>query len=201
VSSGGPAAVFLDRDGVIIRESPEYVLTPEDVELLPGAAEAIARLHRAGHPVMVVTNQSPVGRGLLTVEELEAIHSHLHDLVRKGGGVITQFFVCPHLPDAGCDCRKPRPGLLLQAGKQRGVDLRSAFMVGDQNADMEAARAAGCRGILVLSGQSATAPPASEGICHVAQDLGGAADFILSADAGLSRGQGGRTSGGPCPPG
>jgi len=97
--------------------------------------------------------------------------------------VITQFFVCPHLPEAGCDCRKPRPGLLLQAGKQRGVDLRSAFMVGDQNADMEAARAAGCRGILVLSGQSATAPPASEGICHVAQDLGGAADFILAADS------------------
>jgi histidinol-phosphate phosphatase family protein len=177
------AAVFLDRDGVIIRELPRYVLRSEDVEILPGAVEAIARLGRAGYPVIVVTNQSPVGRGLLTVEGLEAVHAHLRDLVRQGGGEITAFLVCPHLPDARCECRKPRPGLVLQASRRLGIDLRSSFLVGDQRVDIEAAKAAGCRSVLVLSGQTTAVPAAAEGIWRVAEDLRRAADLILDPDA------------------
>jgi histidinol-phosphate phosphatase family protein len=185
-----PTAVFLDRDGVIIRELPHYVLRSEQLEILPGATDAIARLHRAGYVVVVVTNQSPVGRGLLSVEELDAIHSDLGDRVRQAGGEIAGFFVCPHLPDAGCDCRKPRPGLLLQASARLGVDVRASFMVGDQRVDMEAAKAAGCRAILVLSGQTAAVPAAAEGIWQVAADLADAADLILATDAAKPRPRG-----------
>jgi histidinol-phosphate phosphatase family protein len=187
MSRDGTAAVFLDRDGVIIRELPGHVLSPEDVDLIPGAAEAIARLHRAGHLVMVVTNQSAVGRGLLTLAKLEAIHSRLRDRIRREGGEITEFLVCPHLPEAGCPCRKPRPGLLIQACGQLGIDLRSSFMVGDQTVDMEAARLAGYHAILVLSGQTSTAPTSPVGIDHVADDLAGAADFILAHSPGNAR--------------
>jgi D-glycero-D-manno-heptose 1,7-bisphosphate phosphatase len=148
VTHDGPA-VLLDRDGVITRRRDDYVTSPDEVEVLPGSAEAIARLCAAGYRVAVVTNQSAVGRGLMTMDTLETIHRGLDAVIRAAGGEISEYLVCPHLPDAGCDCRKPRPGLLLEAGRRLGVDLDSTFMVGDQPSDVIAALAAGCRPILL----------------------------------------------------
>src|SRR5207302_8874438 len=104
--------------------------------------------------VLLVTNQSAVGRGLATVGEVDKIHLHLARKVRQHGGHIEAFLVCPHTPDDGCDCRKPAPGLLFQARDRYGVDLNSAVMIGDWETDTQAARAAGCTSILVLGGRS-----------------------------------------------
>jgi len=167
-------AVLLDRDGVITRRREDYVKSWDEVELLPGAADALARLCEAGYRVAVVTNQSAVGRGLMTMDTLDAIHRALDTVVGAAGGEIDAFLVCPHRPDAGCDCRKPRPGLLLQAARRLGIDLATTPMVGDQPSDVAAALAAGCRPILV--GEDAPAPPG----CWVAADLAGAVDLILA---------------------
>lgn len=179
MTGGGRAAVFLDRDGVIIPESPGYVLSPAHVELLPGAADAIGRLTRAGMPVVVVTNQSPIGRGLLTEGALDAIHARLQELIGLSGGSVSEFCFCPHLPDAGCDCRKPRPGLLREASRRLGIDLGASYLVGDQEADIQAALAAGCAAILVLSEQTVPRPPELADSCTVVADLAAAVDVIL----------------------
>jgi histidinol-phosphate phosphatase family protein len=145
----GNRAVLLDRDGVITRRRDDYVKSWEEVEVLPGAAEAVARLCEAGFRVAVVTNQSAVGRGLLTMDTLDDIHRNLDAVIGAAGGRIDLFVVCPHRPETGCDCRKPRPGLLLEAGRRLGIDLTETSMVGDQPSDVAAAVAAGCRPVLV----------------------------------------------------
>jgi D-glycero-D-manno-heptose 1,7-bisphosphate phosphatase len=171
--------VFLDRDGVIIRHRVDYVRSWSEVEPLPGAVAAIGRLCRAGHRVMVVTNQSAVGRGLLDQDVLDDIHQRLAGMVRHEGGEITHFFVCPHHPEAGCDCRKPRPGLLLQAAEQFGSELDGAFLVGDQPSDVSAARSAGCRPILVGASGSERARDRDAAVTP-ASDLAAAADLIIT---------------------
>ena len=176
-------AVLLDRDGVIIHDRPGYVRSVADVEMLPGAAPAIARLTLAGHRVIVVTNQSAVARGLVTWSVLDAIHAHIARHVQRAGGVIQRFFVCPHHPAAGCDCRKPKPGLLMRASRELSIDLERAFLVGDQLTDIEAARAAGCRGLLVAS--SLRDPPAfaaPKGCVGVFRALPAAVDHVLCRD-------------------
>jgi D-glycero-D-manno-heptose 1,7-bisphosphate phosphatase len=175
VSAGRPS-VLLDRDGVITRRREDYVKTWDEVDVLPGAATAIARLHEAGYRVAVVTNQSAVGRGLMTMETLESIHRGLDAIIGAAGGRISEYLVCPHRPDAGCGCRKPQPGLLVEAGHRLGVDLACTYMVGDMPSDVMAAIAAGCRPILL--GDAAPAPTR----CAVASDLDAAVDLIL-ADA------------------
>jgi D-glycero-D-manno-heptose 1,7-bisphosphate phosphatase len=176
-----PPDVFIDRDGVIIRSRPDYVRSWDDVELLPGALGAIARLCRAGHRVMIVTNQSALDRGLISEEQLNAIHHRLSQLVEAAGGRITRFFVCPHHPRAGCRCRKPRPGLLYQAREQEGSILASSYVIGDQLCDLEAAWAVGSRPILVLSGEIST-PPALARLDYLqAPDLAAAADIVLQS--------------------
>jgi D-glycero-D-manno-heptose 1,7-bisphosphate phosphatase len=144
-----PSAVLLDRDGVINRMRPDYVKSWEEVELLPGAIQSLARLARAGLRLVVISNQSAIGRGLVSRERVEEIHQRLSALVEEVGGRIDAYLVCPHAPSEGCACRKPAPGLLLRARDELGVDLESAILVGDQSSDLDAARAAGCRAILV----------------------------------------------------
>src|SRR5579864_1861439 len=144
-----PAVVLLDRDGVINRMRPDYVKRWEELELLPGAVEALARLTGAGCRLVVLTNQSAIGRGLLTGEQLDQIHERLDAVVARAGGRIDAYLVCPHTPQDGCACRKPAPGLLLRARDELGIDLARAVLVGDQPSDLDAARAAGCRAILV----------------------------------------------------
>jgi D-glycero-D-manno-heptose 1,7-bisphosphate phosphatase len=141
--------VFLDRDGVINRRRDDYVKEWREFELLPGALEAIARLTAAGREVVVITNQSAIGRGLMSEETVSEMHARLSDLADEAGGSIRAFLVCPHTPWDGCECRKPAPGLLHRAHSELGVDLRDSVVVGDQPSDALAAAAAGCPALLV----------------------------------------------------
>ncbi len=131
--------VFLDRDGVINRDSPDYVKSVAEFEFLPGSCEAMRRLAEHGFEAIIVTNQSAVGRGWMTTDGLAAIHQRLCDGVRDFGGLIRDILVCPHRPDENCACRKPRPGLILKAQRRHGIDLASAVMVGDSAKDIECA--------------------------------------------------------------
>lgn len=148
-----PGVVFLDRDGVINVEGG-YLVRPEDLHSLPGSLEAIAALCEAGWRIVVYTNQSGVGRGYMTAEALDAIHDRLRCEVGKCGGYLTGIYACIHAPDAGCDCRKPKPGLLLQAARDHDLDLSASFAVGDSPRDIGAGHSAGCRTVLVLTGHT-----------------------------------------------
>jgi histidinol-phosphate phosphatase family protein len=150
-------AVFLDRDGVINYNKEEYVRTPEEFVFLPGSPGAVARLCRAGCSVFVVSNQAGVGKGLITEEMLAAITERMCDGLAACGGVLQGVYYCPHRPDAGCDCRKPNPGLLRQAARDHGIDLTQAIMVGDAHRDIQAGAAVGARTVLVLSGKTSRA--------------------------------------------
>ena len=180
VSALGIGDVLVDRDGVLIAELAGYVLHPSQVELLPGAGDAVHRLCAAGCRVFVVTNQSPVGRGLIGLDTLRAIHRRLATLIRAAGGTIAGFFVCPHHPDAGCGCRKPEPGLLYAARDRAGVDLSRAVMVGDQLSDIAAAQRAGCRAVLVRNGAQARRGPLPAAV-RAHADLLSAVDEMLGA--------------------
>lgn len=144
--------VVLDRDGVINRDSPDFIRTADQWEPLPGSLEAIAELTRAGWTVVVATNQSGIARGYLTRRELERIHARMESAVRQAGGRIDAIFVCPHGPGEGCDCRKPGTGLFRQIEARYGQPVAGVPAVGDSERDLEAARRAGARPILVMTG-------------------------------------------------
>jgi histidinol-phosphate phosphatase family protein len=139
--------VFLDRDGVINRMRRDHVKSWSEFELLPGVIDAVARISASGRQVIVLTNQSAIGRGLVAEKTVAEIHARVTELVEAAGGRIAGFLVCPHSPEEGCDCRKPAPGLFYKARRELGVNLSQAVMVGDQPSDIEAARAAGCDAI------------------------------------------------------
>lgn len=144
--------VFLDRDGTVNRDTG-YVKTPEELEVLPGAVEAIARLNRAGARVVLLTNQSGIGRGFLTAEGLDAIHAKLRRLLEAGGARLDAVYYCPHHPDDGCRCRKPQPGLVERAIAELSLDPSGiVYVVGDQRRDVELARGIGARSVLVMTG-------------------------------------------------
>ena len=145
--------VFIDRDGVINVDSLDFIKSPEEFEPIPGSLEAITRWSEAGHPVVIVTNQSGISRGLITPDALSEIHARLEQGVAALGGRIRSILVCPHLPDAGCPCRKPATGLLARAARELDLSVRGALLIGDRRSDLEAARAAGCRPILVRTGR------------------------------------------------
>ena len=152
-------ALFLDRDGVLIEEV-EYLARPEQVRLIPGAAAAIRKVNDAGWRVVVVSNQSGVARGLFPESLLPEIHRVIADrLLAEAGARVDRFYYCPHHPTEGqggyridCDCRKPKPGMLLKAAAELGIDLARSWMVGDRATDLQAGAAAGCRTILVQTG-------------------------------------------------
>jgi D-glycero-D-manno-heptose 1,7-bisphosphate phosphatase len=151
-------AVFLDRDGVLIEEVG-YLADPCQVVLIPGAGPAIASLNRAGIPVVVVTNQAGIARGYLSESRLAEIHGRLEALLAAEGARIDAIYYCPHHPTDGvapyrlqCSCRKPQPGMLLQAATDLGIDLPRSSMIGDKAVDLEAGARAGCRPILVKTG-------------------------------------------------
>jgi len=143
-------ASFLDRDGVINRRIVcGYVMSWDQFEFLPGALDALHNLSDFGRPIFVITNQSCIGRGLVTAIEIERIHACMCDEIKRHGGTIDGVYVCPHRPDKDCSCRKPRPGLLLRAAREHDVDLERSWMVGDSASDVRAGQSAGCRTILV----------------------------------------------------
>jgi len=144
--------VVLDRDGVINADSDEYIKSPEEWTPLPGSLEAIAQLTQAGFRVVLATNQSGLGRGLFNMDALNAIHEKMHKAVNQLGGRIDAVFFCPHTQEAGCACRKPRPGMLLEIAERYGFPIAGVPAIGDSLRDLQAASAAGARPILVLTG-------------------------------------------------
>ena len=149
--------VLLDRDGVLnAAPSDRYVTSVDELRLIDGTAQAVRTFNDRGFGVLVVSNQQCVGKGLLTPAELDGISEHLAALIRDlTGGEILEFFYCPHLAEAGCDCRKPKPGLIHQAERKYGFDTAQTYLIGDSYRDLEAARNAGCPSILVLTGNDA----------------------------------------------
>ncbi|MDP2242478.1 MAG: D-glycero-beta-D-manno-heptose 1,7-bisphosphate 7-phosphatase [Pseudomonas sp.] len=145
--------LILDRDGVINYDSDAYIKTLDEWIPLPGAVEAIARLSRAGWTVAVATNQSGLARGYYDQTALDAMHARLHQLVAEQGGELGLIVHCPHGPDDGCDCRKPKPGMLLQIAAHYGVSLAGVWFVGDSSGDLNAALAVGCQPVLVKTGK------------------------------------------------
>jgi D-glycero-D-manno-heptose 1,7-bisphosphate phosphatase len=151
-------AVFLDRDGVINVKAPEgqYITRWEEFQFLPDVADAIARLKRAHFSVIVVSNQRGVAKGLMTVDALEEIHRRMLAQLAALNARIDAIYYCPHGTDACCACRKPAPGMLLQASKDHGIDLPNSWMVGDSDSDLLAGKNAGCRTVRIVRSDAST---------------------------------------------
>ncbi len=183
--------VYLDRDGVLNENVPDYVTSLDRWVPIPGALEAAAVLSMAGHPVVVVTNQSAVGRGLMTASAVEEINSALSGRVAALGGRLAGVYHCPHRPEEGCLCRKPGTGMVDSA--RRDLDLPAGgWIVGDAASDMEMGRRAGLGCIMVLTGRGGRQLPLvrAEGWRPlVAEDMSQAAILILSGGAGPHRGK------------
>ena len=145
--------VVLDRDGTINHDSDQFIKSPAEWKPIKGSLEAIARLTQAGFRVVVATNQSGLARGLFDMAALNAIHDVLQRAVLQAGGRIDAIFFCPHADQSGCECRKPRPGMLLEIGKRMNVPMEGVPIVGDSLRDLQAAAAAGARPVLVLTGK------------------------------------------------
>ncbi len=176
-----PRLVILDRDGVINRESPDFIRTPDEWLPIPGSVEAIAALTEAGFTVVVASNQSGVGRGLFSSGTLAAIHARMTETLEAAGGRLAGIFFCPHRPEDGCNCRKPLPGLLRQIEGHFGVTLAGVPCIGDSRRDLEAAWQVGARAILVRTGNGAQTEQGLEGgaAVEVFPDLGAAARQLI----------------------
>ncbi len=148
-----PELVILDRDGVINEDSDEYIKSAEEWVAIPGSLEAIARLNHAGVGVVVASNQSGIGRGLFTMDDLNQIHAKFQRALARVGGHVDGIFFCPHLPDAGCECRKPAPGLLRSISLRFALALTEIPFIGDTRGDVEAALAARAKPVLVRTGK------------------------------------------------
>ena len=185
--------VILGRDGTINWDSEDFIKTADEWIPMPGALEAIARLNHAGWRVVLAANQPGLGRGLFEMASLNQIHAKMHKMLAAQGGRIDAVFFCPHAPDEGCACRKPKPGLLHQIAERYGVELKNVPVAGDDLRDMQAGVAAGCEVHLLLTGQGAqfrdrlaSGEPLPEGfpagtIAH--DDLAAFAAFILEREA------------------
>jgi D-glycero-D-manno-heptose 1,7-bisphosphate phosphatase len=145
-------AAFLDRDGVINRKAPKggYITRWEEMEFLPGVAEAITLLKNAGFQVIAITNQRCVAKGLINIPALESLHQRMLEELGKAGAVMDAVYYCPHEYEPKCDCRKPAPGMLLQASREHAIDLGASWMIGDSEIDVEAGRNAGCKTVRLL---------------------------------------------------
>jgi len=167
--------VVLDRDGTIVIDR-EYLSDPAGLEFMPGAAESLRRLHELGFRLVIATNQSGVGRGLYTLDQLHRIHERLHDMVQSAGAALAGIYYCPHAPGDGCSCRKPAPGLLVQAASELGFDPSAAIVVGDKLSDVEFGRRAGATTILLSSHRLPKGAPVVPN--HIVQNLMEAAQTI-----------------------
>ena len=175
--------VFLDRDGVINRNRVDYVRSLEQWIPLPGAIEAITKLSNSGHPVIVLTNQSAIARGYCRISDVERIHRHLIHQVSMAGGMIKGIYYCPHHPDDGCECRKPRTGMVESARRELKLP-DGGYIVGDADSDMELGRRTGLKTVLVLTGRGNDQLKKinSEGFTipwKVTEDISSAVEIIL----------------------
>ncbi len=174
--------IILDRDGVINEDSDDFIKSPREWQPIPGSLDAIARLTQADYRVVVATNQSGVARGLFDLETLMQIHAKMERLVSDAGGRIEAVFFCPHGPDEGCDCRKPKPGMFIDIGRRLMVDLDGVPAVGDSLRDLQAANAAGATPMLVRTGKGLRTLARPETIVGVKvfDDLAAVADQLLN---------------------
>ncbi len=172
--------IILDRDGVINRDRPDFIKSPEQWQPLPGSLEAIARLCAAGFQVAIASNQSGIGRGLFDHSDLAAIHGKMLAAVTAAGGKISAIEICPHQPEDGCDCRKPGPGLLQRIARRLRIDLTGVPCIGDSRRDIDAALAVGARPMLVLTGNGkATLESGLPAEIGIFADLASAADQLI----------------------
>ena len=177
------AAVFLDRDGVINRNRDDYVRSWKEFVFLPNVFKPLRLLAQSHLMIIVVTNQSAINRGLVEPDVVKDINARMVDEICREGGRVDAVFVCPHRPDEGCDCRKPRPGLLFQAAERFNLDLSRSYLIGDALSDVRAALAAGVQPVLILTGRGPEEAP----LLHqrgydcipVARSLAEAEAFIL----------------------
>jgi len=182
MAARGEPAVFFDRDGTLI-DDVGYPRDPAHVRLVDGAVEALMRLRRAGFRLVVVSNQSGVGRSLVTEDEARRVHERFTAEFGRRGVYLDDVRYCPHAPDAGCDCRKPAPGLVLAAAADLGIDLAASFMIGDKASDVEAGRRAGCSTVLLAPHGRATDGGPVDGADHVARDWPEVLGFVLGSAA------------------
>jgi D-glycero-D-manno-heptose 1,7-bisphosphate phosphatase len=172
--------VILDRDGTINYDSDQYIKSPDEWRPIPGSLEAIGRLTQAGYRIVVATNQSGIARGLFDTATLIAIHDTLQRAAAQAGGRVDAFFFCPHAADSTCECRKPKPGMVLEVARRFNVSPADIHMAGDTLRDVQAAAAAGARPVLVLSGrgrktlEEGMLPPGTA----VFQDLAAFAEYL-----------------------
>lgn len=184
-----PKLVILGRDGILNQYREDHVKEPSEWTPVPHALEAVARLNHAGWHVVIATNQAGIGRGMIDMASLNAVHAHMMKVLQQQGGRIDAVFLCPHTPEDHCDCRKPLPGLMLDIGRRYGADLTQVPLVGDTARDMLAARAAGCQPHLLRSGRGAALDEAQllqlaaqvPGL-QVHQDLSDFADYLLQRE-------------------
>jgi D-glycero-D-manno-heptose 1,7-bisphosphate phosphatase len=181
--------VILGRDGILNAYREGHVTEPQEWEPIPGALEAVARINHAGWHTVVATNQAGIGRGMIDMAAVNAVHAHMNRQLMQQGGRIDAVFFCPHTPEDDCDCRKPKPGMMFEIGRRYGADLKHVPMVADTLRDLLAARAAGCEPHLVLSGRATGL--AGEELqqmldqvpgAHVHESLSAFADFLLARD-------------------
>ena len=172
-------ALFLDRDGVFIENRTNYVLSWEDVEFFPQALEALARIRQVPYKIIVVTNQSAVGRGIISLETAVALNERILEVVRQANGRIDASYLCPAKPGTNDPCRKPRPGMLLQAAQEHNLDLSQSYMIGDALTDVQAGQAAGVKQAMLLLTGRGTAQAA----LPLAQELPSFATFANLAQA------------------
>jgi len=181
-------AVFLDRDGVICHNRKDHVKSWAEFQFIPRSREAIARLTAAGLPIVVITNQAAINRGIISVSTLQDIHQNMIAQIKAHGGRVAGIYHCPHRPDEHCACRKPQPGMLLRAAQELGIDLADSYLVGDAVTDIQAARRAGIRAYMVLTGRGKREylKARTQGIngYHLALNLWQAADNILRLESG-----------------
>lgn len=182
-----PCTIFLDRDGVINVDSPDYIKTPDEFHFIDGSREAIALLAAHDFDIILITNQSVINRKTVSPEGLDAIFNKMISGIRQAGGDIKDIFFCPHTPQENCFCRKPAPGLIFQAREKYNIDLATTWMVGDSAKDILCARNAGChKAVLVQTGNGDKALKTLQSIKqspdHVVPDLMAAARLVMEND-------------------
>jgi len=182
-------AAFLDRDGVINRKAPDggYVTRWEDFHVLPGVIEGIAELNLAGFAVIVVTNQRCVAKGLLTEEDLKKLHQRMKEHFKQASALIDAIYYCPHELEPPCRCRKPAPGMLLDAARSHGLDLAASWMIGDSDVDIVAGKNAGCRTVKLVSSSPDEAVNWDDSADVIARSLPEAIQQILRPAQSLAK--------------
>jgi histidinol-phosphate phosphatase family protein len=183
-------AIFLDRDGVLIENRAYYVREWSQVKVFPEAIKALSNSRLENYKIVIVTNQSAVGQDIISIDTALSINNRLVNLIRSQSGKLDDAFLCPHVPDIGCECRKPKPGLLLQAAEKLSLDLKRSWMIGDAWSDIQAGHAAGVHGtIIVKTGrgtvQLSMSQPIGIGDYLVCDNLSQALETLLAKDSNL----------------